>query len=375
MMAQAPPWASGPRRHCRDRPAACHRPRATGSGKSRRMASTSKHGAILDAGRHWAHPCGWRATFGQRFQCMRTSSWPISVEGLGDEGGDQHGLGFGLRDAARHQIEEMIVVEVAARSRHGRRPRRRRRFQARAWHRTRRFPTAASAWLDCLPSVFWASRWTTTLPWKMPRAFSSITHLKSSRLVQWGTWWSIDEAGIGMLLAAQQIGAGNLGIGALPVECTVPFWRLTRAPEVKVKSRNTAFLPSVDMGVAEMDGIGGFELDLDAVEPAPRPADLGDGIAEIGALAEMGFDQRGRGALRQFQSTLRVAMVRASASVAMKNSSIGVSMLCRKSSGARHRWRRRRSWSSTGSSSFDGASAERLYIAISCECSASNSGH
>ena len=35
------------------------------------------------------------------------------LEGLGDEGGDQHGLGLGLGNAARAQIEEMVVIDIA----------------------------------------------------------------------------------------------------------------------------------------------------------------------------------------------------------------------------------------------------------------------
>ena len=55
------------------------------------------------------------------------------------------------------------------------------------------------------------------------------------------------------------------------------------------------------MGMREVDGIGGFELDLDAVKPcAFADADFGDGVAEIGAFAEMGFDEGGRGALLDF---------------------------------------------------------------------------
>jgi len=35
-------------------------------------------------------------------------------ESLADESGNQHGLGFCRRDAARFQIKEVIVVQVAA---------------------------------------------------------------------------------------------------------------------------------------------------------------------------------------------------------------------------------------------------------------------
>ena len=81
------------------------------------------------------------------------------------------------------------------------------------------------------------------------------------------------------------------------------------------------------MGVGQMDGIGDFMLDLHAVKPgALANADFGDAVGEIAAFADMGFDQRGGGA-GAISMTLRVAMVRGAASVAMKTSSTGVSMV------------------------------------------------
>ena len=35
------------------------------------------------------------------------------VEGFADEGCDQEGLGLGFGDAAGHEVEEVVVVEVA----------------------------------------------------------------------------------------------------------------------------------------------------------------------------------------------------------------------------------------------------------------------
>ena len=140
-----------------------------------------------------------------------------------------------------------------------------------------------------------------TLPWKIPRALSSITHLKSSRLVHWGTWWSITRRVSACCLPPSMKAPETLASVPCPLNSTVPFWRLILAPEVRVKSLNTAFLAKGYMGVAEVNGIGGFELDLDAVKPcAFANPDFGDGIAEIGAFAEMGFDERGRGALLDF---------------------------------------------------------------------------
>ncbi len=50
---------------------------------------------------------------GEFYQRFLDALMGDQVEGFADEGGDEQRLGFGGRDAARHQIEEMVMVQVA----------------------------------------------------------------------------------------------------------------------------------------------------------------------------------------------------------------------------------------------------------------------
>ena len=151
--------ASAPRRHCRDRPAACHRPRGRGwesRGGSRRRRKPARWCAAM-RGHDAPSTCSVSQPAANSRSALRVMpSWPIVSKASPTKAAMSMRLGFALRNAARHEVEEMIVVRGRPRWRHGRRPRRRRRFQVRAWHRIRPFRRAASAWLDCLPSVFCA---------------------------------------------------------------------------------------------------------------------------------------------------------------------------------------------------------------------------
>ena len=97
------------------------------------------------------------------------------------------------------------------------------------------------------------------------------------------------------------------------------------------------------MGMGQMDRLWRLEFDLDPVEPrVVADADFGHAVGKIAALAEMGLDDGGE-ASSATSITLRVAMVRGAASVAMKTSSIGVSTLPVEPDAARRRSRRPRS--------------------------------
>ena len=76
-----------------------------------------------------------------------------------------------------------------------------------------------------------------------------------------------DQAGIGMLLAAQHEGAGDLGINVLGLEFQVPFWRLTPAPGGEREIIEYGASGQRHVGVGQVNGIFRLQFDLDAVKP------------------------------------------------------------------------------------------------------------
>ena len=124
-----------------------------------------------------------------------------------------------------------------------------------------------------------------------------------------------------MLLAAQQAGAGNFASAPSPRTRQVKFWRLALAPTMSGEVIEDGALPPASHGRGEMRCARvASSLDLDAVEPRTfANTDFGHAVGEIGALAQMGFDDRGGGALRRPQSRCAVATVRGAPSVVMND--------------------------------------------------------
>ena len=106
-----------------------------------------------------------------------------ALDRLADEGLDQQRLGLLRRDAARHQVEQQILVELA-----------RGRAVAALHVVGENFELrlvvglgvsdSSSACVAILASVFCASARTMILPWKTPRLSPSSTVLNTSRLWQ-----------------------------------------------------------------------------------------------------------------------------------------------------------------------------------------------
>ena len=101
-----------------------------------------------------------------------------------------------------------------------------------------------------------------------------------------------DEAAVGVLLAAQQIGAGDLRIRPLPGEvigAVLPVDTGARG-QGEIAQHDTG--SQSHMGMGKMDRRLGLALHLDAVEPRSiSEPDFGDAVGKIGAFAQMGFDQ------------------------------------------------------------------------------------
>ena len=94
----APRAASGPKRRCRDRPAACHAPARERIGKSARAASASKARCDFGLRGHDApHPSRQRVV--ARLSRRARSSRAISGDGIFQEGMDQQIARLGFRES------------------------------------------------------------------------------------------------------------------------------------------------------------------------------------------------------------------------------------------------------------------------------------
>ena len=83
---------------------------------------------------------------------------------------------------------------------------------------------------DCSPSVFCASRATSTRAATEQAALSSATERQTWRLVPFGDGVADDEIGVMPLAAAREQGAAGLGIGALAGEVDLAVEPACRAP-------------------------------------------------------------------------------------------------------------------------------------------------
>ncbi len=143
---RSPPAASAPRRRCRDRPAACRRrsrqDREIPARRPRRRRGSLivVQGVFTDAlTRCLRQPAAlthaaFERAFATRLVARTQRRWRLVEERL-----DQQLLGLGSRHAARHQVEQLVVVECAAGGAVAADGRRRRRSPAPAWWRTAAF--------------------------------------------------------------------------------------------------------------------------------------------------------------------------------------------------------------------------------------------
>ena len=173
---RAPAPASAPRRRSRDRPAD-----SRGSAPSR-IGKSARTLCEIEGHPHLRFLTGRAPTLVDR--ASQSSMTPSSsalqrlvldrIDELGEEGADQHGLGFGPGNAAAHQVEQRPSRRARRRSSRGRRPRRRRRSRARACEKISASSESIRPCIISLASVFCASRSTTMRPWttalQRPRA-------------------------------------------------------------------------------------------------------------------------------------------------------------------------------------------------------------
>ena len=106
-----------------------------------------------------------------------------------------------------------------------------------------------------------------TLPWKIPRACVVHHAFEDFAAGALGHLVIDHQARIGVLLAAQHVGAGNLGFGALRHEFHGAVLAVGFGARGQGEILEHGVLAECCMGMSEVDGIGGFEFNLDAVKP------------------------------------------------------------------------------------------------------------
>ena len=108
-----------------------------------------------------------------------------------------------------------------------------------------------------------------------------------------------DDTGVGVLLSREQEGAVDHGIAMLAGEADGAILPVEARARCEREVAQQGFCGKRHAGMGEMNGLGGFDLHLHPVKPcALAKGDEADGTGEIIALAEMGFNQRGRCARR-----------------------------------------------------------------------------